>query len=589
MIIDYSIKCNCCGTIFIAKLTPLDNICNIAKFFCPRCNKLISIRFNNPTQINGGIETSEEEGLDAFKKDICVESFIISDDFKDKQNLPPQDQVIATIIQDHLPDIYLHQNRSTVSIALLKDANNTNTEIENITKLHCSITDSKYHSLNVIPNNIIKKWQKRSFSKHYIENAENIGKKLNEIIGKEIISNITKDKTQLCFFTDVPVEWIRLPECPLAFAYDVCRLPTANYQFHQQYLEDLNKKNFFITKDIFEKTYVCMCCPQDPNMASAYKKSIGCFSEVGFTNYKICHSLNEFRSFLNDKKPVFLIIDSHGNYDCDEYGDYFSFIQIGEERLTSEDVDTLSYIPPLIFLSACNTRPPIKVEQCIVDAFIRRGSLAVTASYVKLNIDQGVYTISRILNNLKSAAKMGVHRNWLSFISHCIRTFLQQTAYTNGEINFYKKKVSSFRNDLEYLKRHDEQLISLYEHIEQQLKDSMSSIDLYCQEHTLICSSVYARKYFYQQWRSLSKDEIDAEFLNYTNYGRMDLIPFESYIEAAQKKCTTPSDLRKQIVQKLNDFDPEKMKIPNINEQTKDNLCWCGSGRKFINCHGQKK
>ena len=117
----------------------------------------------------------------------------------------------------------------------------------------------------------------------------------------------------------------------------------------------------------------------------------------------------------------------------------------------------------------------------------------------------------------------------------------------------------------------------------------MSSIDLYCQEHTLICSSVYARKYFYQQWRSLSKDEIDAEFLNYTNYGRMDLIPFESYIEAAQKKCTTPSDLRKQIVQKLNDFDPKKMKIPNINVQTKDNLCWCGSGRKFINCHGQKK
>jgi len=80
MIIDYSIKCNCCGTIFIAKLTPFETICNIAKFFCPHCNKLISIRFKKTTQINGGKEASEEEGLEAFKKNIFVESFILNDD-----------------------------------------------------------------------------------------------------------------------------------------------------------------------------------------------------------------------------------------------------------------------------------------------------------------------------------------------------------------------------------------------------------------------------------------------------------------------------------------------------------------------------
>ena len=589
-------------------------------------------------QINGEIEYNGDG--------VLKESYGDEDSLIHKQSLSESDKVIVTTIQDHYPDFFL---REKITIALLLDDESSNAQIKKIANIHCSITDSLLQCLNTIPSSIMKKWRDEYYGTEFIRKAENIGSKMSDVVGKTAIESITNGTKQIFFLSDVPIEWISWRECPLSFAYDVCRLPISNESFHRQYLEDLGKKNFHVGKNIIDKTLLLMCCPEDPNFKKADNKIIDALKNIEFSNCKKCLAVSEFNDILENEKPLFLVVDCHGNYDQDEDGDWYSYLQIGSERLTSEDVDALSYVPPLIFLSACNVRPPKKVDQCIADAFIRRGALAVTASYVELDVRQGVFTISRLIRNLKNASKMGVHCNWLSFIAHCIRTFLQQTAYSNKQHNFYKKDISDLRKDLVKLRANDERNAKFYnsvimdlERIEKIKKQSSSSyenaimelltiydipfemykrnikelkdlkrvgwlsdesykmeikkifnevysVQLYNIEHTLICCSVYARKYFYSEWKSILKGEVEAEHLSYTNYGRMDLIPFDSYIEKIDRQMKITSEIKKMCKE-----DPKllsKMLPENGSLEKCDNndLCWCGSGRKLKNCHGQNK
>lgn len=633
MTIVFNIKCNTCNNVLSVKVFLYDKKSNIAKFLCPSCSKMICIHFGDKLQISGGIECPN--------RGFVIETFGVEDRFKNKQSLSENDNIVVTNIQDHYPDLYLKEKRS---IALLLDEESSNPMIQNIAKIHSSITDSPTQYLNTIPNSIIDIWRKECYTSNFVSKTDRIGEKICEVIGDNAITSITSNVKQMFFLSDVPVEWIRVGDCPLAFAYDVCRLPISNEQFHRQYLEDLNKKDFHVKKDIIENTLVLMCCYEDVNLKKIDEKIIDSFKDINFSNYKICKTVHEFKDIIEKEKPLFLIVDCHGNYDCDEDGDFYSYLQVGKERLISEDIDALSYVPPLIFLSACNIRPPQKVDQCIADALIRRGSLAVTASYVELDVRQGFYTIVRIVHNLKNASQMGVHSNWLSFIAHCIRTFLQQTAYTNQQHDFYKKGIPDLKEDLVKIKDGDEVNAKYYESIIEDLEkieriakanadsyeiktmklleiydgpkkqyaikirnlnrlkqygyisaesykyeieklfNEVYSVQLYNIEHSLICCSVPARKYLYSQWINLAKGNIEAEFLCYTNYGRMDMIPFDSYIERINERMKTPSnfkeELRKQSI--------EILQKNSLRSDMKD-ACWCGSGRKYIYCHGQKK
>ena len=638
MTIGYTIKCITCNTVLNVKIFLYDKKIDITKFFCPSCKKMICIRLGNTMQIDGGIEY--------IGNGVVVESFGVEDYFKDKDSLDTNDKAIVTTIQDHLPDFYLREKRSNV---LLLDAESCNAQIYKISDIYSSITNAPLHSLNVIPYSVMNIWRDEDYGTDFIRKAENIGLKLSGVVGESAIASITDKIKQIFFLSDVPVEWIYWGGCPLSFAYDVCRLPVSNELFHRQYLEDLSKKNFHVSKNIIDKTLVLMCCPEDPNLKEADNKIIDAFKEIKFSNYKTCLTVLEFKDVLDLERPLFLIVDCHGNYDYDEDGDCYSYLQIGRERLKSEDIDALPYVPPLIFLSACNIRPPKKVDQCIADAFIRRGALAVTASYVELDVRQGVYTIFRLISNLKNASQMGVHSNWLSFVAHCIRTFLQQTAYSNKQHVFYKKNISDLKKDLKRLSEIDNANAEFYdsaimdlEKIEQVAKQNATSyevaimelqkmykippelyetymmalkglkqmgklsvesyelkmkemfnevysVQLYNIEQTLVCRSVYARK-FYSEWKNLLKGDVEAEFLSYTNYGRMDLIPFDSYIEKRNNKMKTPSEFKENLYKETLKILSRMLSENEVIEKYDDNdLCWCGSGRKFKNCHGKKK
>ena len=487
-----------------------------------------------------------------------------------------------------------------------KSNQSSNKELNEIASAHASICGNSLITFPTSDNEIVTKLESVNTSTNYFERIKSVSKEWSEQSPiKEALLNI-KDNNQCFFITDLPIEWLPKNDVPLSFLYDICKLPCANENFHQQYFEDLQKAQFTISKTILDKTLVLMCSPNDPGLDLVYNDTIEELEKIGFKNYKKCFSKEEFKHEINTKQPDILLIDTHGNYhDTDDESS--SFIAVCDEVVNSDDIGMLSYAPKIVYLSACNTRPVKTVEDCIVDAFIKRGSLAITASYVELEANQELLTIVRFINNLKSASNFNCHPNWLSFISHLKRTFFVQTLKLNFGTKEYSKNAETLLKEIDCLqaKTNAKDELALFACVKEKIKASSGGIDLLALEQTLVGGSYTARMYFYPQWlqncmvsSQLNYGKFYPEHVYFTNYGRMDLIPFD--VADPQQEIFNNAVLRsinrvkamaaieekhhlieKYITEKIIEKESFRKKIG------RNDLCPCGSGLKYKKCCGR--
>ena len=308
--------------------------------------------------------------------------------------------------------------------------------------LHSSIKFSPYIRLPLLSKNInselafvgIKNLNKLATAKSKNKSI----RKAMEIIGKKISKEafspttqdfIKEDAAQIVAITDLPIEWTMIDNIPLGFSHDVCRLPeTPITSTLSQYVEQYYFR-YSIPQNILQKTLVIFG-NDDETFVQAQKPVMELSSKLGFKT-KSCLSKESFFQTIIEEDPDLLIIDTHGDVDINTHE---SFLFVGDEKITGDDVVRSGIKPRLVFLSACNTFSTYNTVATIANAFFAVGSLAVTTSYMPLMIIPATNLYCRLLFNLDYAATHDVHKNWLSFISHLLRT-----SYIHSPIEYTSK------------------------------------------------------------------------------------------------------------------------------------------------------
>ncbi|MCB9497038.1 MAG: hypothetical protein H6686_09170 [Fibrobacteria bacterium] len=351
--------------------------------------------------------------------------------------------------------------------------------------------------------------------KHSLPSA-NKTNRLMERIGKQAVNEIVTDHEkeaimlheQICAISDFPAEWMHFDGVPLAFSHDVCRVSSkAKASVISHFVRHTNQ-SFSISENITEKTHVVMCAPNDPVMKAAYGQQIEAFKKIGFVNYAIIDSISGLSNYIKLHKPEILIFDCHGDY-IPESSE--TILRIGNESLNGELVIKNHIVAPIIFLSACCTGPANGIRLPISDSFFERGALAVTATMVPMDILQGSMLILRLINNLTYAQKNGVHRNWLSFVSHLTRTFFLTNIIRND-------KSSSALCD--------------YPESELEIDPTLVKLDQKWRSPTIDATKTMIPEYrndIYKLWKEKCGGGVPPEHLFYTHLGRMDLIGFDSW------------------------------------------------------------
>lgn len=358
---------------------------------------------------------------------------------------------------------------------------------------------SAFSRLNVLKNQLKLEKTMSKFSKIYVQ--KNISPKLQK--------QITGRNSQVVLVSDLPLEWLVFDSVPFAFSHDICRLPVNEYNSLMANFVLNTQFAFNIPLDITKKTLV-ITGSNEPSFQVWYHACRDLSKEKGFVAVH-CDSIKNVEEAIKKHKPELLIFDCHGGYDETLHS---TFLWIGKEKLTGEIIARKFITAPLVFLSACGTAPVYGTINTIANAFLGTGCLSVTATYLPVEINSSSILYIRLLSKLTTAAENGLHKNWLEFVSHVIRssflTYRFRQAIDKAGKDLENKlldySAEVIRSSLNFDKRAE-----IFKNIDNKIK---------------VIGGIEA---------AIDTNYI-PEYLFYTNIGRSDLIYFSSYLDKFQKK-----------------------------------------------------
>ncbi len=346
--------------------------------------------------------------------------------------------------------------------------------------------------------------------KKLLKSINNFGKKFTEATISPALQQFLKIRnSQIVAISDLPIEWINIDEIPLSFTHDICRIPeTSLHGLMSHYVTNQNFK-FSINKEILNKTLIILGCHDENFMI--WHEEVYKLQNIYNFQVEICNKNEDVKNAINKYNPELLIFDCHGGVDLNSNSTY---LMIGNEKLDSRYVVDNNITAPLVFLSACGTAPTYGTMDPIANAFFEAGALSVTSTFLPISIHNGSILYLRLLNKLQYASNQLIHKNWLEFISHIIRTSTINDAYLtalrkNKQINisdYHSSNVSTLIDSLQFNKRR-----KLYKSLDMKISQ-MAKND---------------RDYY---------SSIIPEYLLYTNLGRSDLILFDNWKEENYKK-----------------------------------------------------
>lgn len=123
---------------------------------------------------------------------------------------------------------------------------------------------------------------------------------------------------------------------------------------------------YVIPEDILQKTLVVFG-NEDPEFVMAQLPVRELAKTLGF-QIKTCLNKSSFFEAIKETGPELLIIDTHGGVDETTHN---SFIMMGDDIITGDDVVNSGIGPQLVFLSACNTFTTYNTINTIANAFPR--------------------------------------------------------------------------------------------------------------------------------------------------------------------------------------------------------------------------
>lgn len=381
-----------------------------------------------------------------------------------------------------------------------------------VAQLHCSIRFSPYLRLPIMGKNInselsfvgIKHIERLATSPSKNKNIwrvmEKIGKKMtDEMLSPKAVEMLQEYSSQIVAMTDLPIEWMMIDGIPLGFTHEVCRLPeTPVTGLLAQYME-AKFTPYVIPEDILQKTLVVFG-NEDPDFVMAQSPVRELAKTLGF-QIKTCLDKSSFFKTLMETRPELLIIDTHGGVDETTHD---SFIMMGDDIVTGDDVVNSGIGPQLVFLSACNTFTTYNTINTIANAFFQIGANAVTTSYMPLHVLPATVLYIRLLRNLNEAVHKNIHLNWLSFISHLMRTSYIHAPIGKKENLNLKKEIQDTLSELSVQSMFFDKRREVYEKLNN--KEFTKSLN---------CNYEY----------------IIPHYLMYSTLGRADIILFKSSID----------------------------------------------------------
>lgn len=214
------------------------------------------------------------------------------------------------------------------------------------------------------------------------------------IIGKDLLTYINSEASNLKLCTDIPLEWITLDCVPIMISHKISKIPVTPGNLF------LNQSSFNIdvltsATELRKILIIRSFSPHDPikpELENTIKSSV---SNIEYIEVVDVSSSAELVDAINNFSGHIVIFDCHGNHGGRSSN---GWLQIGKEQV---DVWSLPITSPLIvILSACMTSSIAGSHASVTNGFIQKGSYSVLGTYLPVDAYKSASLVSNLITNI---------------------------------------------------------------------------------------------------------------------------------------------------------------------------------------------
>lgn len=356
----------------------------------------------------------------------------------------------------------------------------------------------------------------------FYEKLTSLGTQMHSDYPQQIMNALFAEEREIVAITDLPLEWMRRGDISLGFLSDVTRLPEIPARSLMSHYTQRSNITFEILKTP-SRILVVYGADKDRHLEEHFNLvKTFCAKNTNVT-FVEPNSIALLKEQIETLKPHVLIFYTHGKANQQNQE---SSIQIGDENLTNTKVVEFKIFAPLVVLIACETIPLYGQHNSIAQAFFELGTISFTGAVLPIEARLGSQFAIKLINQFNSACEKGIHKSWLEFISHTLRSLY-----------------------------FDEQLVNVAEHFARVNPSINRSKDFSAKTEWLLMLLTGDRKTAFENINSyiskcFSHPELVAQYLNsnkrlpetyfFSTWGRGDLVIFDewrnNFIERLLKK-----------------------------------------------------
>ena len=275
----------------------------------------------------------------------------------------------------------------------------------------------------------------RQFAQHYraerpqmhkrAELFRGVQRSLAEGFPDDLKAIVARSQDGIRIIADAHIEWLDINGIPLGLRYNVSRIPVTPGNL---FIETLSAQpNILVTPAFFQDVLVVSGLEEDDVIAQQFTIAFDQFGKqwrdklnIKFARVK---SKQELIDEMNAFEGMLMLFDGHGSHKTDEPG----VIWLRDEAVNVWELrGTVTRVPPIVVLSACDTHAADRNHATVANGFLALGCRSVLSSVFPLHASHAAIFAARLLYRVSSyiPAAIGMFRRsltWLEVVSGMLR------------------------------------------------------------------------------------------------------------------------------------------------------------------------
>jgi len=279
----------------------------------------------------------------------------------------------------------------------------------------------------------------RTPSTHRAHKLMRLGPKLaaqaRAVIGDATLARLTRSDGHVKLLCDYPVEWTDIDGLPLGLQCELSRIPTVPGNVFLA--EALNRAHMSVSRAELRDVLVVRAYQAGDRIAPMLKTAVEAAAAGTQTRVRVTfvdvHSEEELIRALNGFSGALLIFDGHGvNLGTND----IAALMIGKEPVDPWRLRGVARIPPLVWLSACDTHPIDGSHASSGVGFLVAGARSVLATLLPLDAVHAAVIVGRMIVRLDEFLQVATGPDRPAIRWSSVVTGMLRMAYASDLIRF---------------------------------------------------------------------------------------------------------------------------------------------------------